>query len=158
MRRNWKRVRANSLVQALRLCKDYALERRNLSVERIADRMGVTHDSLYKWLASARLPVCLVPTYEHTCGCHFVSDWLAACAGRMAIEVPTGKSAGHADMVEMNSGFAQALQLLTDFYANPAAADAQATATALRLHLERVAYHQHNVAHCLEPELEFGHE
>jgi len=46
IRRDWKRLRAASLVEALRLCKAYAQERANLSVERIADRMGVTHDSL----------------------------------------------------------------------------------------------------------------
>lgn len=154
-RRDWKRLRANSLVEALRLCKAYAHERHNLSVERIADRMGVTHDSLYKWLATGRLPANLIPTYEHTCGCHFVSDWLAACAGRMAIEVPTGRTASPADMVELNTGFAQALQLLTNFYTDPAQADADATAAALRQHLERVAYHQHNVARCCAPELEF---
>lgn len=63
-RRNWKNVRANSLVHALRLCKEFAQERQNLGVERIADRMGVTHDSLYKWLGTGRMPANLVPTYE----------------------------------------------------------------------------------------------
>lgn len=154
-RKDWKRLRPGSLVEALRLCKAFAQERRNLSIERIADRMGVTHDGLYKWLATGRLPANLIPPYEHACGCHYVSDWLAASAGRMAIEVPTGRTAGHADMVELNTGFAQALQLLTNFYGDPSKADPEATVAALRSHLEQAAHHQHNVARCIAPELEF---
>ena len=42
-RRNWKRVQPGNLRDALRLCKDFALERKNLSVERIADLTGAAH-------------------------------------------------------------------------------------------------------------------
>lgn len=59
-----KRQRANSLLHALRLCKEWAQAKRHLSVERIADRMGTTHDSLYKWLATGRMPAILIPAYE----------------------------------------------------------------------------------------------
>lgn len=154
-RRNWKQVRANSLTEALRLCKEFAQDRANLSVERIADRMGASHDSLYKWLATGRLPAILIPAYELACGCHFVSEWLTASAGRMVVAVPTGRKVAQAELVELNSGFAQALQLLTDFYANPARADAQATASALTQHLQQVAWHRANVAQHITPELEF---
>ena len=37
----------------------------------------------------------------------------------------------------------------------PHAADPEATLAALRLHLEQVAYHHHNVAQYATPELEF---
>lgn len=39
-RRDWECARPNSLVHALRLCKECAAERHHLRVERIADRMG----------------------------------------------------------------------------------------------------------------------
>ena len=35
--RNWKRIQPSSLRDALRLCKDHALEKKRYSVERIAD-------------------------------------------------------------------------------------------------------------------------
>ncbi|MGB3289607.1 MAG: iron ABC transporter permease [Burkholderiaceae bacterium] len=57
MARNWKRVYPSNIVDAFRLCKDYALERRRLSVERIAELMGVTSDVLYKWLSNGRMAV-----------------------------------------------------------------------------------------------------
>lgn len=154
-RRNWKRVRPNSLTEALRLCKEFAQERANLSIERIADRMGASHDSLYKWLATGRLPAILIPAYEHACGCHFVSEWLAASAGRMVVEVPNGRKVAQTELVELNSGFAQALQLLTDFYASGGQQDADATAAALTQHLQQVAWHRANVAQHSTPELEF---
>lgn len=154
-RRNWKNARANSLTHALRLCKEYAQDRHNLSVERIGDRMGVSHDNLYKWLATGRMPAILIPPYEHACGAHFVSDWLAASAGRLVVPMPTGKAAAEADLLAVNASCAAALTLLTQFYTDPATADLAATTDALRAHLEQVAFHQANVARCAAPELEF---
>lgn len=153
--RNWKRVRASSATDALRLCKEFAQEKKNLSIERIADRMGVSHDSLYKWLAKGNLPFNLVATLELACGCHFASDWAAASAGKLAIDMPTGRTATQTDMVELNSCFGAALQLLSDYYSAPAKADAAATLAALTCHLQQVAWHQHNVATYTTPELEF---
>jgi hypothetical protein len=154
-RRNWKRARATSLIEALRMCKEFAQERHSLSVERIADRMGVTHDSLYKWLATGRMPAILLPTYEHACGCQFASIWLASSTGKLVIDRPTGKVASQADMVEFNSGFARALQLLSDFHENPSEADTTTTLAALSAHLEQVAFHHRSVATYATPELEF---
>lgn len=151
----WKHLRATSLVHALRLCKEYAQARRNLSVERIADRMGVTHDSLYKWLATGRMPAILIPAFEQACGCHYASTWYAVSAGKLVIDMPTGKRTGQADLLQVNSSWAQALQLLTAFYAAPTEADPEATLAALRLHLEQVAYHHANVSAYQEPQLEF---
>lgn len=108
-RRNWKLVRPNSAIDALRLCKEYAQEKKNLSIERIADRMGVTHDSLYKWLSAGRLPFILLPAFEHACGCHFASEWAAASAGKVVISIPTGRNVAQGDLVELNSGFGAAL-------------------------------------------------
>lgn len=155
-RRNWKRVRPNSLTEALRLCKEFAQAKANMSIERIADRMGVTHDSLYKWLATGRLPAILIPTYEHACGCHFVSEWLAASAGRLVIDMPKGRTVSQSELVELNSGFAAALQLLTNFYASEGKADPIETLDALTTHLQQVAWHHANVNVHATPELEFG--
>ena len=150
-----KRQRANSLVHALRLCKEWAQAKRHLSVERIADRMGTTHDSLYKWLATGRLPAILIPAYEHACGASFASVWLATSANKLVIDMPTGRKADGTEPIDMNSSCAAALQLLTAFYAAPQATDPEATLLALRQHMEQVAFHHNNVAQYATPELEF---
>ena len=154
-RRVWNNVRPNSLLQALRFCKEFAQDRHNLSVERIADRMGVTHDSLYKWLATGRLPAILIPAYEHACGASFASVWLATSANKLVIDMPTGRKADGTEPIDMNSSCAAALQLLTAFYAAPQATDPEATLLALRQHMEQVAFHHNNVAQYATPELEF---
>ena len=155
IRRDWKRLRPSSLVHAMRLCKEFAQAKHNLSVERIADRMGATHDALYKWLATGRMPAILIPTFELACGCNYISEWLAASAGRLVVPMPTGRKAEGTELLDMNSSCAAALQLLTQFYAAPQAADTEATLAALRLHLEQVAYPHHTVAQYATPELEF---
>lgn len=154
-RRNWKRIHPNSTVDALRLCKEYALETKNLSIERIADRMGASHDSLYKWLATGRMPLISLMSFELACGCHFASEFLAASAGKLVVSIPTGRASSTASMVELNTGFAEALQLLTDFYAAPAHTDPAETVAALTRHLQQVAFHQANVLQHATPELDF---
>jgi hypothetical protein len=155
-RRNWKKVRAASVIEALRLCKEFAQDKKNLSIERIADRMGASHDSLYKWLAAGSLPLLKLPAYEMACGCHFAIEFLAIAAGKLLIDMPAGRSGSTASMVEFNTGFAEALQLLTNFYAAPAKTGPTDTLAALNRHLSEVAYHQANVANCTTPELDFS--
>ena len=134
----------------------HRLELSRLVAQRVADALGVTHDSLYKWLATGRLPAILIPTYEHACGCHFVSEWLAASAGRLVIDMPKGRTVSQSELVELNSGFAAALQLLTNFYASDGKADPIETLDALTTHLQQVAWHHANVNVHATPELEFG--
>jgi len=155
IRRNWKRYQPPTLRDALQGDKDFALERHNLSIERIAERMGeVDHWSLYKWIANGRMPLVLLPAYEHACGIGLVKRWMAASDNKLLVDMPIGRKATGGDMVEINSGFASALQLLTDFYATNGSNPAE-TLDALRLHLEQMAYHQQNVAQFATPELEF---
>jgi hypothetical protein len=155
-RRNWKGYQPATLRDALAGCKDFALQRHHLSVERIAERMGLEdHWALYKWIANGRMPLVNLHAYEHACGIDLVTRYLAATAGKLLVDIPRGKQAQPADMVELNSAFASALQLLTDFYQQGDKADPAATLEALRNHLEQVAYHQRNVAAYAAPELEF---
>lgn len=155
-RRNWKLVCPTSMVEALRLCKEFAQEKKNLSIERIADLMGVTHDSLYKWLAKGSLPAILIPAYQLACGCNFASVWLVTSEGnKLLIDMPKGRKGSTGDVMEVNSSCATALALLTQFYADPTPANAKATQDALRTHMAQVGYHEHNVAAYATPDLDF---
>lgn len=157
IKRNWKRAQANSLRQALEFCKEYARETKNLSIERIAELMGITdHWIIYKWIQTGRIPANLIAPYEVVCGIDFVTRWLAASSGKLLISMPTGRALKDADVIELHSGFSSALGLLTDFYAGKA--DAAATTEALILHLQQVAFHHANVQKHAAPELNFGEE
>ena len=154
--RNWKRFRASNLREALRACKDFGQERRKLSVARIAELMGdVTEDTLYGWLSKGRMPVSLVPTFEHVCGANFVTEWLAASAGRMVISMPKGHKVSEADLLQINADCTAAMSQLAAFYADPGKVDTAELMELLQRHLEQVAFQHHNVGQYIAPQLEF---
>lgn len=153
--RFWKRYQPSSLRDALSRIKDYARERHNLSVERIAERMGLAdHWAIYKWIENGRFPAVLLPAYENVCGINLATRWLAATQHKLLVDMPAGRTAAESDLVGLCTGFQQAVQLLSDFYKSEGAADSQPVLDALRGHLEAVAYHHQNVRGFAEPELE----
>jgi hypothetical protein len=156
MRRNWKRIQPNSLRDALRLCKDHALEKKNYSVERIADLMGITSDLLYKWLANGRMPLSSLPAYEHICGINFATRWLAASTGHLIIPAPTGRNASAQDMQTLQEVLHAAAGQLLLFYSGKAEADA--VLASIQQGMEGLAWHKGNVEKHLQPEFEFTEE
>lgn len=156
MSRNWKHVVPRSTLEALRLCKDYAKDRHNLSVERIADRMGISADLLYKWLSNGQMHASLIQTYEHICGAHFVSDHLAHSQNKLAVSIPSGRDLRDDDMLQMHQSFSDAMALLAGYYSGKASSDA--TLAALTAHMEATAWHRANVMTHINPQLELGNE
>lgn len=151
-KRNWKRVRPTSLRNAMELCKDYAKSVHNLSVEQIAERMGLPdHWALYKWLASGRMPAILIRTFEHACGCHYVTQWITSSAHKLMIDIPKGKRASDADLNELQASITDAVGKLIRFYSGMAEADE--TVAGLTDVMASLAYHRQNVALQATPEL-----
>ncbi len=151
-RRNWKRLHPNSLREAFRLCKEHARETKNLSVERISELLDVSPDALYKWLSNGSMPSGKIQAYEHVCGIHYVSQYLAASANRLVIEVPTGRSAASMEINELQVAFGDAVKALIQYY--DARMDQQATEDALTHILAGLAWHRENVHKAEQPELE----
>lgn len=156
MPRNWKRIVPHSTVEAMRLCKDYAKERHNLSVERIADKMGISADLLYKWLSNGQMHLSLVQAYEHITGANFISDHLSHAHGKLTVPLPTGRDLDDEDLLAMHQSFSEAMALLANFYAGHAELDE--TRAALTAHMEATAWHRENLAAHETPELELGHD
>lgn len=154
MRRNWKRIQPTSLRHALELCKDHARERHNLSVERIAEEMGLTdHWTLYKWFQNGRMPVNLVRPFEKACGINFITRWQAAASGQLLIAVPTGRDASAEDIRVLQESLNTAVGDLLQFYAKKI--DAAEVLAALQRGMEGLAWHKGNVEKHLQPEFEF---
>lgn len=151
MARNWKRVYPSNVIDALRLCKDHALERRRLSVERIAELMGVTADVLYKWLSTGRMPATMVPGYEHACGINLVSRYLATSGGRLVIDMPTGRAASPGDVQALQQTLHDAVGALLAYYNQ--GGDPATTAAAVMAGVEQLAYHHKNVQQADTPAL-----
>lgn len=150
----WKRLRPTSLRHALEACKEHAREMRNLSVQRIAERMALPdHWVLYKWIESGRMPAVCIPAYQEACGINLVTRWLAGTERRLLVDMPIGKPASAADLVQLGSGFQQAVQLLSDFYER-GGGDPAPVLEALGAHMQDVAHHHFNVSGFAEPQLE----
>lgn len=150
---NWKRIQPTSLMHALRLCKDFAREKHNRSVERIADLMGVSADILYKWLGTGRMPANLIPVYEHACGCSYVTTWLAHSAHKLLVDIPTGRNATSTEVSELYQQFSGVVGSLAKFYEGTA--EAQATLAEVTAMMEGLAWHHGNVEKHLQPEFDF---
>jgi hypothetical protein len=150
-RRNWKAYQPASLQEAIKACTDFALERHNRGVERIADLMGVSTWTLYKWISNGNLPARLIRPFEHACGCHFVTAWIAASAHRLLIEFPTGRVPNPDQVHDVQMACNAAVGALLAFAREQA--DAPETLAALRTAMECLAHEHANVAQYAQPEL-----
>lgn len=153
-RRNWKRIQPHSLRNAMELCKDKALEQ-GLSIERIADRTFLNdHWTLYKWIANGRMPASYIRAFEETCGVDFITRWLAASAGKLLIDIPTGRNASAEEMQVLQGVLNDTVGQLLQFYAGKA--NTSDTLAAIGQAMEGLAWHRGNVEKHLQPELELG--
>lgn len=154
-RRNWKKVQPTSLRNALELCKEYAREKHNLSVERIAERMGeADHWNLYKWMQNGRMPAVLIPAYESACGADFVTRWLASRDGKLLIELPTGRKVTEKDVNQLQTVLHTAVGALIAFYESDK--EVEETLLDINAALESLAWHRGNVKQHENPQLELG--
>lgn len=154
-RRNWKSAQPASIRQALEWSLEYARERHNLSVERVAERMGqANHWALYKWVSEGRMPAVMLPAFEHVCGINLVSRWLAATSGKLLVDMPTGRSCTAQDMQELQAVLTTTTGALLAFYHG--SAEAETTLATVQAGLEALAWHRGNVRQHAHPQLELG--
>ncbi|MDG4811687.1 hypothetical protein P8629_01580 [Hydrogenovibrio sp. 3SP14C1] len=152
---NWKKACATSLQEAFWLVKEHGKAKRNLSVARIAELMGLDDESLlYKWMKNGSMPVHKLHSFEYVCGANFVSVYLASSDNKLLIDIPTGKALKDVSVIEMQGAFNNAMSLLIKFAAGEA--EAQETVAALTRSMSDLAYHRENVQKVNIPELDFG--
>ena len=153
----WKRVRPRSLRHAIELCSKYALDKKHCSVERIAELMGLTsHWTLYKYMENGRMPACLIRSYEHACGCTYITKYIAASANKLLCDIPTGKAASESTVLDLNTAFNEAVNLLSKFYQG--GADVNDTIDALTSVMCDIAHHRENISKSAAPELDMFSE
>ena len=151
---NWKKARAKSLPEAFWLVKEHAKAKRNLSVARIAELMGMEDESLlYKWMKGS-MPVHKLHSFEYVCGANYVSVYLASSDNKLLIDMPTGKAIKEVSVLEMQGAFNDAISLLVKFAIGKA--ETEETVAALTCSMSNLAYHRENVQKANTPELDFG--
>lgn len=151
-RANSKRV-PTSLKAAFEQDKAQGIQR-GLSVERQAELHAVSASRMYKWMEDTDLPANrLAAWFHHTHG-RAVIRYLAAQAGGLYVQVPTGRTPSPIEMTELQQVLADTTGALLRFYGGQA--DADTTLGAVQQAMEALAYHRGNVEKHAQPELEFG--
>lgn len=154
-RKNWKTAQPSNLRQALEWSLEHARDRQNLSVERVAERMGLeSHWTLYKWVQSGRIPAVYILPLEHICGINLISRWLASASGKLLIDMPTGRHCSGEDTHQLQQALLTATQAVLGFYSG--ATDADTALGSIQNAIESLAWHRGNVLQHSTPQLELG--
>lgn len=148
----WKRVVPHNMNHAIQLCKQHALEKKNMSVARIADHLAITTDLLYKWLGNGRIPANHIFAYEQACGINFITQYLAHSQGLLLIEVPSGRKAQNKDLTDLQVFMTEVGALLIK--AHDDRSTPQETMDAIKVLMHDLAWHQKNVAKMDAPQEE----
>lgn len=152
-RRDWRRVRATSLQHAFELCIDFSRERHNRSIDQIADHMGLPSKwAIYKWVEGANMPAVKLRAFETACGATFVTEYLAASAHRLLIQIPTGKARTPSDVQALQEACTAAVGALIEF--TQGKRTATDTSVALTAAMERLAAERAQVDRHAQPELD----
>jgi hypothetical protein len=149
----WNRLVPHSMVKALNLTKDHGKEKKQQSVQRIGDRLGVSPDCLYKWLGDATMPVNKVIAFEESCGINFVTQYLAQSQGFLLVPAPTGRKAEHKDLNELQLYMAKVVAKIIE--ANQGECTAQEAIDGIKVLMQDLAYQQRNVKVAEMPQEEF---
>jgi len=152
-RTNWKCIVPHNMNHAIQLCKQHALDNKNMSVARIADHLAITTDTLYKWLGNGRIPANHVFAYEQACGISFITEYLAHSQGYLLIKAPTGRKAEHKDLNKLQLYMAQVAAKIIE--ANEGDCTAQDAIDHIKILMQDLAYQQKNVAAVQVPQTQF---
>lgn len=151
-RRNWNKEQPISLPQAMHLCVQYAKEKKNLSVERIADLTGVTcFSTLYKWIGSGRMPAASIAAFEHACGINYITRYQAHSSGYLLIPIPNGRKAEHPELIALNLAANETVGMILKFQEGQQTAEE--TVAAITTLMEDLALQRGNVEKHQQPDL-----
>ncbi|WP_027670065.1 hypothetical protein [Rheinheimera baltica] len=151
-RKNWNQVIPRSLTESLQLTKDFACATKQLSVPRIADRMGCSTDSLYKYLGGATMPTNLLIPFMETCHRVYPIQYMAHSLNMMLVPMPRGRKAEHKELVKLNMFCGEVMGKLLALHSGECSQ--QDAIDHLTLLIENLAYHRAEAGKLQQPELE----
>lgn len=154
-RRNWRAFNPRTLREAIEGCKDYALEKHRRSVEQIAELAGEDSQwTVYGWLRDGSIPGRKIKTFQHACGCDFITRWLAHSSGKLLIPIPQGRTPEVDDVHRLQATVNSAVSALIGFASGQL--DADKVAGEINTALEALAWHRENAQRSHQPELELN--
>lgn len=154
MSRHASKPMPTSLRGAFEQDKAHALARHRLNIERLAELMGTTPATLYKWLETDAMPINRLAAWAHLTGSDSVVRYLAASGHKVVIDIPHGHATDATDVQGLQTTLNSAVGALLDFHAGRL--DRDACIAAITGGLEVLAWHRENVRKNDQPELELN--
>lgn len=145
-----------SLKAAFDLDKAHALRYRRLNIERLAELMGTTPATLYKWLETDTMPLHKLLAWQHLTGANNVVRYLASREGDVVISIPHGRAVTSDDVHSLQTTLHSATGALLGYMKGEA--DRDATLGLLGQGLESLAWHRENMRHDQQPQLDLEGE
>lgn len=150
--RNWKVWRPGDLQSAVEGCVLFAQHHDpRASVERIADLVGEGKWTVYKWMQQGSIPARKIAGFEHACGVHYVTEYLASSARKLVIDLPTGRLPASSDIHALQQTCTDAVGALLRFAEGRS--DADETTDYLTAAIARLAHERAQVERHAQPEL-----
>lgn len=153
-KRNWNSWQPACLQEAVEGCLGFALDKHRRSVDQVADLVGESKWTLYKWVQSGGIPARKIAGFEHACGTCYVTRYLAASARKLLIDVPTGRMASPSDIAALQAACNSAIGALIA-YASGRSSSADTT-TAITAAMTALASERAQVQHHTQPELDLS--
>ncbi len=148
----WNKYTPNDIPQALQSSVDYGRENKNLSVQRVADLIGVnSQNTLYGWLASGRMPLVLVPAFENATGINLVTRFLAHGQDKLLVDMPTGRRPENRELTSLVINANQTFGQLMGFF--DGSVDAKTVTAALDGLMADLSAQRKNIESFDQPEL-----
>ena len=150
-RKRWKPAQPHSMQHAIRLCLDYALHKHNRSVARVAELIGTSEWTIYKWMTDGSIPSKRIRPFEFACDATFITHYIATSAQKLVIDIPTGRAGSQDELLDLQNQLNDAVSLLTRFYRGDA--EAADVLQGVTLAMQQLAGHRENVRKHDAPEL-----
>lgn len=143
----------SSLRAAFEADKNHALKHKRLSIERLAELLGATPATLYKWLETDSMPVRVLLGWQHLTGATNVVRYLASREAAVVIQIPAGRTPDAGDVHVLQGTLNGAVGAVIDFAQGHT--DRDTCMGKLSVGLESLAWHRANVEKTDQPELDF---
>ncbi|MBK6742494.1 MAG: hypothetical protein IPG66_05750 [Hydrogenophilales bacterium] len=118
--------------------------------------LGRTASGRYGWEREGSLPGRKILSFEHACGCDFVTRYLAHASGKLLIDIPIGRMPEGEDIKRLQAVLNDAVGALLGFAHGQM--DTDQVGAEINAALEGLAWHRENVIKERQPELELTHD
>ncbi|WDE07269.1 hypothetical protein SG34_010465 [Thalassomonas viridans] len=133
-----------SMIDAVQKTKEHGLVNNQMSVGRIADQMGVSKETLYKWLATAKVPANKIISFEHSCGINYVTQYLAHSQDLLLISAPTGDKPLNTDIADLQIFMTEVAKHL--LLCSQGKSELQEVINKIRTLMQDLAFHESNIS------------